>query len=349
MSARISNAAAGLLAAVALGLLAAVAAPALAQAPDTAAVDTLVPGPWKWGSKVGLGVTQSSYTSNWSGGDRGSMAWVLSGDVTAERQFTRKYRTTNRLALSYGQTSQQVPSDGDPNQLVWDEPIKSSDFILLEHTSLFTLGGFVDPYFGFHMDTQFRDLSNPLGEILFNPIKLKETIGAARVIEKSEKSEFITRLGFGFRQTFGKSFVDDVTLEKASFSSNDGGFEWQTTMKQPLLTERVLYEGGLLVFAPVFYSKSDALQEFDDLDLLDEDVADYWRVPDVTFINSFTTNVTKVIRVNLLMHFVYDKFDTKADVDAAVASGNPDEIARNIRKAGQFKEVLSLGLTYSFF
>jgi hypothetical protein len=32
-----------------------------------------------------------------------------------------------------------------------------------------------------------------------------------------------------------------------------------------------------------------------------------------------------------------------------VASGTPDEIARNIRKAGQFKQVLSLGLTYNLF
>jgi hypothetical protein len=330
-----------------LGLLLAV--PALAQAPDTTAVDTLAPGPWKVGSKVGLGVTQSSYTSNWSGGDRGSMAWVLTGDVTPEKRFTRKYRQTNRLALSYGQTSQQVPSDGDPNKLVWNEPVKSSDYILFEHLSLFTLGSYLDPYFGFHLDSQFRDLSNPIGEINFNPIKLKETVGIARVIEKTEKSEFITRLGFGCRQTFGKSFADPVTKEKVSFSSNDGGFEWQTTMKHPVLQERVLYEGGLLVFAPLFYSKSDALQQFDDLNLLTDDVAGYWQVPDVNFINSFTTNVTKVITVNLLLHFVYDKFDTKANVDAAVAGGTPDEIARNIRKAGQFKQVLSLGLTYNLF
>ena len=330
--------------AAALGLLLAASAPAFGADPDT-----LAPGPWKWGSKVGVNITQSAYTSNWSGGDRGSMAWVLNGDVSAERQFTRQYRHKDRLALSYGQTSQQVPSDGDPARLVWDEPIKSSDLILFEHVSLFTLQKYLDPYFGFHLDSQFRDLSNPIGEINFNPIKLKETAGFAHVFEKTEKSEFVSRLGFGFRQTFGKSFVDPATKEKESFSSNDGGFEWQTTMKRPLLQERVLYEGGLLVFAPLFYSKSDALQQFDDLNLLSDDVAGYWKVPDVNFINSFTTNVTKVITVNLLLHFVYDKFDTKANVDAAVASGTPDEIARNIRKAGQFKQVLSLGLTYNLF
>lgn len=324
--------------------LAALASPVLAAEPDT-----LAPGPWKWGSKVGLSVTQSSYTSNWSGGDRGSMAWVLSGQVSAERQFTRRYRMTNTLSLDYGQTSNQVPSESDPNRLVWDRPSKSSDLILFEHLSLFTLERVIDPYFAFRLDSQFRDLSNPVGEINFNPIKMRETAGFAHVFEKTDKAEFITRAGFGLRQTLGRSFTDSTGSKTEGFSSTDGGLEWDTVMKRPLLDERVLYEGGLNVYAPLFYSKSDALKQFDQLGLIDEEVADYWKVPEVSFVNTFTTHVTKLIKVNLLLHFVYNKFDTKADVDAALASGTPDEIARNIRKAGQFKQVLALGISYTLF
>ena len=272
--------------------------------------------------------------------------------VRVEATLAENFRDLTQascIAQSAVEIARALIQDDDPSYDGPDERWAQFETLAALSPRFFPEGHFTGRIFDENSKFNPNGVVDSYGNLNLNPIKLKETAGFARVFEKTEKSEFVSRLGFGFRQTFGKSFVDPATKEKESFSSNDGGFEWQTTMKRPLLQERVLYEGGLLVFAPLFYSKSDALQQFDDLNLLSDDVAGYWKVPDVNFINSFTTNVTKVITVNLLLHFVYDKFDTKANVDAAVASGTPDEIARNIRKAGQFKQVLSLGLTYNLF
>lgn len=309
------------------------------------------PGPWKFGAVTGLNVSQSSFSSNWSGGDRGSIVWVLNSDLTADRQFSKKFNLANRLQLAYGQTSRQTANaDGD---LVWDTPDKTTDLIAFESTGRFTLDRWADPYAALRMDSQFEDQSSPLGVVRFNPVKLKETAGLARVLFKTDDSEGITRFGLGFRQTIARS-IDAATLERQRFTSNDGGLEWQTNITRPVLEKKVLYKGQLLVFVPVFYSKSDALDQFDAAAIAAfpgrEAVADFWRSPDVSFQNNFSASITKYLVVNLYAQLVYDKFDSAANVDPAKPLGDQIvEVDRNIRKAGQFKETLSLGLTYRLF
>ena len=309
------------------------------------------PGPWKFGAVAGLNVSQSSFSSNWSGGDRGSIVWVLNSDLNADRQFSKKFNLANRLQLAYGQTSRQTSNaDGD---LVWDTPDKTTDLIAFESTGRFTLERWADPYAALRMDSQFEDQSSPLGVVRFNPVKLKETAGLARVLFKTEDSEGLVRFGLGFRQTLARS-IDPVTLERQRFTSNDGGLEWQTNVARPVLDKKVLYKGQLMVFLPVFYSKSSALEDFDAAAIAAfpgrEAVADYWRAPDVSFQNNFSASITKYLSVNLYAQLVYDKFDSAANVDPAKPLA--DQIAvvdRNVRKAGQFKETLSLGLTYRLF
>jgi hypothetical protein len=324
------------------------ATPAFAQ--DTTAIQ---PGEWRFATTLGLNLAQSSFSSNWAGGDQGSIVWTLLTDATAERQF-QTLNWKNVLQLAYGQTAQQRRDPNDPDRLVWDRPDKTTDLIMFESTGRWALGAYVDPYVALRLDSQFRDQSSPLGEISFNPIKLKESAGIARVLRKTADSEAITRLGFGFRQTMAQSFVDPVTLEKDRFVANDGGIEWQTEVTQPLLAKRVLYKSQLLVFQPVFYSGSDDVEAFDVRAAAafpgHEAVADFWKATDVNWQNTFSAQITKHLGVNLLVQWVYDKFDVAANVDPELPLDVlVAEVDRNVRKAGQFKETLALAFTYALF
>ena len=308
-------------------------------------------GPWKYTSAVGLTLTESAYTSNWAGGDKGTIIWVLNSDLRAERQFSPSYNLSNVLQLAYGQTAQQKADPADPSRIAWGAPDKTTDLIAFESTSRWTLRGFADPYFSFRAESQFSDESNPLGSITLNPIKLKEAAGLARVLAKSEDRELITRVGVGMRQTFGKSFIDPVSLAKASFTSNDGGFEWNTTTVWPMLDKKVTYRASLLVFLPVFYSRSDALTTFDAAAIAADPtrgpVADYWKDPDINFLNTFTAAITKHLEVGLVAQLVYDKFDTAANVDNSLPlSVLIPEIDKNVRRVGQFKQTLNIALRY---
>jgi len=312
------------------------------------------PGPWKYTSAVGLTLTESAFTTNWAGGDKGTIVWVLNSDLRAERQVHPHYNISNLLQLAYGQTASQIVDPASPSHIAWSTPDKTTDLIAFESTSRWTLRGLADPYFGLRAESQFSDESNPLGSITLNPIKLKEAAGVARVLSKTADRELITRVGFGFRQTFGKSFVDPVTLAKASFTSNDGGFEWNTTATWPMLEKKVVYRGSLLVFMPVFYSKSDALTTFDAAAIAADPsrrpVAGYWKEPDVNFMNTFTASITTHLAVGLVAQLVYDKFDTAANVDNNLPlSVLVPEIDKNVRKVGQFKQTLNVSIKYQLF
>lgn len=312
------------------------------------------PGPWKFGSVSTLNLSQSQFSTNWSGGDRGSLVWVASAASTAERQFSTRFNLSNSLLLAYGQTAQQVTDPADPAQRIWDSPDKTTDQILFESTGRFTLASFADPYLGLRVESQFQDQSDPTRSLTLNPIRLKESAGLARIIEKTEDRELITRLGVGFRQTIARAFVDPTGEATRSFTTNDGGLEWQTTMSRPLLEKKVLYKGQLLVFQPVFFSNSSALEEFDAAAIIAqpgrENVADFWKAPDIDLQNTFSAQITKTVGVNLFVQWRYDKFDAATSVDSTQPiAAQIAAVDRGIRKAGQFKEVLALSLSYRLF
>jgi hypothetical protein len=156
------------------------------------------PGPWKYSGTLGVNAAQSAFSDNWRGGDKGSIVWVASANFTMQRQYSLKYNLSNSLKLAYGQTSRQVADPNDPNGLTWDRPLKSTDALAFESLSRWTLNKFADPFFSFNAESQFRDESSPLGTIWLNPIKLKETAGIARVIEKTEDSEVLS-LGLNYQ------------------------------------------------------------------------------------------------------------------------------------------------------
>lgn len=320
------------------------------------AQEVVEPGPWKYTGTSALNLTQSTYTKNWSGGDRGQIAWVLNFDLGAERQFHPGFNLANSLKVAFGQTSEQnLDANGD---LAWDHPDKSTDQILFESLARFTGPRRFDPYVSLRAESQFRDESyGDLGALTLNPVKLKEAAGVSRMLRKTEDSELLTRLGFGARQTFGRGLRLDSSTQAViedQFTANDGGFEWQTDVVQPMFDKKIEFKAQLLVFQPVFYSKAEALEDYDALavaaDPGHESVADFWKSTDVNLQSTFTSKITKYLQVVLYAQLIYDKFDTAANVDLALPFADlTNEVNKNVRKAGQFKETLALGLTYTMF
>src|SRR5262245_13287558 len=179
------------------------AAAMLALAPAARAAEDVTPGPWKYETTLGLNLAQSAFSSNWAGGDNGSVVWILSTDSRMERQFSTKFNLTNTLLLSYGQTMKQE-ANAAKTARVWQTPDKTTDQMDFESVGRWTLGRKFDPYAAFSARSQFRDESDPRGAIQFNPIELKESAGLARVFFKTEERECISRLGFALRQTLGQ-------------------------------------------------------------------------------------------------------------------------------------------------
>jgi len=173
--------------------------------------------------------------------------------------------------------------------------------------------------------------------------------------------QVLTRLGFAFRETFARSFSDALGLRQAHFTSQDGGFEWQTELKRPLLEKKVLVTSSLRAFQPVLYSRADALDRVDAALRQAypgrESVAGFWRATDLDWQTDFSAQITKGLGVQLTVQWVYDKFDAAALVDPTLAeSGDPAvraayaaQVDKNVRKAGQFREVLAVAITYRLF
>ena len=321
---------------------------------DAEDTDALEPGPWKFTTIFGLNLSQSAYSSNWAGGDKGQINWVLQGDATAEKQVRHWFNWANLAQLAYGQTAKQVDDDEDANRIVFDVPEKTTDRILLESTGRFTLDSYLDPYAGLRIESQFSDQTDPDRHIGLNPVRFSQAAGVAHAFIKTDEQEFISRIGLGARQVFSRAFVDTFSTNTRSFTNVDGGVEWLTTVLQPFWDKSVVYRGRLLVFYPVFFSDSDDLKDFDAAamasDPMRESVQDFWRAPDMNFQNTFTAQITKYLNVNLYIEWVYQKYDRSVDLNPQ----NPieDQIKKvdaGIRKAGQFKQTLALGLTYQLF
>jgi hypothetical protein len=332
----------------------------VAQTPALAADGPAAPGPWKYGAIVGLNLSQSAFSDNWAGGDKGTINWVANADLSAERQFSRKFHLANTLELAYGQTSTQGPDEANPGEKKWSRPDKTTDRVFFESLGRFTLGGWVDPYVSGQIESQFADESNPIGRLLFNPVKFTESGGVAKVFHSDEKSEFKSRLGFGFRQSVARAFVDATGDDTERFTTHDGGIEFQTDAKKPLLDDKVLYTGRFKLFWPFFFSQEGDLEDFDALALAadpnHEAISEFWKDPDIDFLNTFSAEITSWMSVNLLVQWVYDKYDASTNVDLADWDApDPekrqailDEILGGVRKSGQFKQTLAIGLSHRF-
>jgi hypothetical protein len=251
----------------------------------------------------------------------------------------------------------------DNGERAWDKPEKSTDLIDFETIFLFTLGWVVDPYASGRFESQWQDVTlittendtTPGPSLFLNPLKFKESGGVARRFIQEEDRELISRVGFTFRQSYRRFYVDPrMSDETTSETTNDGGFEWITDYKTNVLQEKVAWTTKLTVYQPVFYSFSDRFDDVPEDSLLaaglPADVKDYPRAVDMSWENIFTSQITSYLSVNLYVMWLYDKYDNTVP-PVLTADGlleNPDDVRAAIRKGGQFKQTLSIGLTYRF-
>ncbi len=343
------------------GLSIGVSTPAPAQ--DDGSKRVLEIGKWYPELEGGLNLTQSAYSDNWAGGDKGSIVWTLIANARAENKLSEKMHWDNTLKLAFGQTHGQ--STDDRGGRSWDRPEKSTDLIDFESLMRFTLGSPIDPFVAVGVSSQFQDASDELGRnISFNPITISETVGIAHVFIDEEERSLQSRLGFAFHQNIRRFFdtsdpADDFTIYE---NSSDGGVEWITEYDTKVLEDRVTWATALRVYQPVFYSAQDDFDAFTAADLtrdvdgvelrIPSDVADYTLAADVAWENIFSTQITKIIAVSLYTQLVYDKYDNTVvpiyDDAGALTDESAIKIEQAVRKKGQFKQTLALGLTYRF-
>jgi hypothetical protein len=317
------------------------------------------PGPWKYETLASLNLTQSAFSGNWSGGDLGSIAWVARANLAANRQISQSFRWENGLKLAYGETADQVQDPDNPGKNEWAKGEKNEDQIQLDSVGRFTAGRVLDPYAALRGESQFVNEDDPRGSFTLDPIKISESAGFARAFVQEEKREVIARLGFALRQTFAQRFTDSSGANKERFDTNDGGIEFRTNASYPLLGEKIIYKGEVYALWSLFFSESDALKSFDQLAEQAypgrEDIQDFWKVPDVNWQNQFTSDLTSWLNVNFFFQLVYDKFDTATKVhgsfdptDPAAADAAIQEVDAGVRKSGQWKQTLAIGLQYRF-
>ncbi len=347
-----------------LGLVLFVAWAAPAGAEDAAKDGKRVLEPGKWYPLLegGLLLTQSSYSTNWNGGDKGAMSWTATLNGALENQVSVKANWLSTLKLAYGQTHQQVVSTVD-GERSWDRPEKSNDLIDLESILRLTLGGYVDPFASVRFESQFQDLTDPLGRRLsFNPLKFKESAGIARKFIDQPDHQLLSRLGFTFRQSSRQVFQNEVDrndLSTETQGTNDGGLELINDYKTKLAGGKIAWSGKLGFYQALFYSGDDEFDLLTATELegpgpgernLPTDVADYVKMVDVDWENEFSSQLTKLISVKLYTRLVYDKYDNSVlpVVSDDRRLQNREALRTAIRKTGQFKQTLALGLTYRF-
>jgi hypothetical protein len=283
------------------------------------AVLVLMPGmpsraeSWAPSLDANLTLTENAYSDNWVGGETGALSWVFNANALAERQLHEKIHNRNTLKLSFGQVHTQ-----DRATDRWASPEKSTDLIDVETVFRFTLGGFVDPFAAWRLESQFLDASDPAKDRLLNPLTLTESFGIASVLMDEEKRDWTARLGMGLRQHIDRDALSDAAADdRETRTTTDAGAEFVSELVTPLAQNRITLTSKLIVFRALFYSESDELEGLPN--------EDYWKAPDVNFENTFTAGITNYLMVSLYIQLLYDK---------------------EIDLAGRFKQTLSLGLTY---
>jgi hypothetical protein len=308
----------------------------------------------------GINLTQSAYSDNWVGGDKGSIVWTAILNGLLENQLSEKVNWWNQLKLAFGQTHTQDVDANEPRTRFWEKPEKSTDLIDYETIFRFTLDGPLDPFVAGRFESQFQDASDPLGRnLVLNPLRFKEGVGVARKFIDEEERQLLSRLGFSLRQGVRRIFVsstDPMNTDTETESETDGGIEWVTDYKTRILEDRVSWTSKLTVYQPVFYSGKSDLEDVAEDALrdvgLDPDVADFTTEIEFDFENIFTTQITKLISVNLYTRWLYDKYDNSVvpsvNDDGTIDEDGAASIRGAIRKSGQFKQTLSIGVTYRF-
>ena len=309
-------------------------------------------GRWYPALEGGLNLTQAAYSENWKGGETGSVSWNAFLNGSAENQVSPTLNWLSTMKLLYGQTRrQEVNDNGDRS---WGDAEKSADLIQLESLLRMTRGWAVDPYFSFRFESYFQDVTDPFGRTLWvNPMTFKESAGIARKLYDREKNQLLMRLGATARENYRRFYANDTGTETFSETSWDAGAELIVDHRLEF-DERVSYESRLSVYQPFTWSRNEVFEALGPDSLmaagLSPDITDYATAVDVDFQVSLTTKVTRFVSFNFFVEWLYDKYDNSVVpvLDDNGSLSNPEAVAYSVRKKGQFKQTLGIGLTYTF-
>jgi hypothetical protein len=269
---------------------------------------------WKLQIETSLGVTQSAYSDNWTGGEAGSIIWASGFHGTANRQLSRSWFFGNELTLAFGQTHSQ-----NKDTKRWAVPEKSSDKIRYDGIVRLTRGWVVDPYVAGTFESQFLDASG-MKKRYVNPMDLTETAGMARVLMNVPDIRFLSvRLGAGARENIARMDDPIVPNHTLSKTTTYGGAEFVTALALGSAKTKYSFNSNLTLFQAVFNSEADKLKG--------QPNADYWKTVDVNWDNILRVDVTALLQVSLAWQLLYDK---------------------EISLGGRFKETLALGLAYRY-
>jgi len=307
--------------------------------------------PWDKELTLGLKVLQSSYSDNWNSGEKGSIVWT--GDVAArlEKQYSKNVNWRNTLKLVYGQTTTQ-DRDAQGN-LVWSKPDKTDDIIEVESILRRSAAGGWGPFAAFRFTTLFQDLTDAEGRALnLTPLTFSESLGASKLFVDEEHRRLLTRLGAAYKQNSRRFYPFAApSLATQLATSAELAVEWVTEYRVGALDKRVDWDSKLTVSRPLIYSGKSVFEDgFTSIAVMPADIAAYTTTTDIDWENTFTSQITKVISVKLYVRWVYDKYDNtvKPVVDDTGKLTNEADVLQAVRRAGQFKQTLALGLGYTF-
>ncbi len=256
----------------------------------------------------------NNYSDNWAGEEASSFNWVINGNGNFQKQIYSYLNSSNRVKLSFGQTSSKMKSDS-----LWGDPTKSSDVIDLESIEKITLNWLVDPFAGLRVESQFIDESDTLKACYVNPMRITESFGIARVIYKNMNAEISSRIGAAFKQSLNRNFITDtLNMSRGSDMTNDGGVEFVSDAIIPF-KENATYTGRFSLYKALFYSEANSL-----VGLPNEND---WKMVDAVFDNILSVKIGEYFTMNLNIQVLYDK-----EVDLKT----------------RIKETLGIGINYKF-
>jgi hypothetical protein len=285
--------------------VAAASAQTPSAAPPAAPKDTLLVGDWVTKTKFTLGLTQSAFSSNWTGDEVGSVAWLAGVDFLSDGQWKPSMRVTNSLILAFGQTHQQRE-----DRSRWLAPLKSQDKIEYDGTLRFTLGKYVDPFVGLAFDSQFYQTFAGQTRVL-NPMQFTESAGIAKPIYDTQSRYLVTRIGVAARQRY-----DYFAVAPLDRTSHDAGIEWRTVGRFATAEDKTVFKSELTVYQALFFSAEEA-----EFAVFGED---RWNTTDVRWQNLLSNKLNRWMSLELYFEYLFDE---------------------QLDKAGQFKQTMGVGAT----
>lgn len=245
----------------------------------------------------GVNVSQVEFI-DWAKGGENSIAWTLKGDFILIYK-SENWRFKNQLTAEYGNT--QIGESGA--RVTGNE-------VFMESVLSLNVGWGVDPFVSNMLRTQitkgYNYKTTPEIQIsnFFDPGYITQSIG----FTYDKHSNFTTRMGLAFKETFTKDFTQYSDDPETPLESEDFKFETgleSVTEAKLNLAENIDWKGKLRLFT-----------RFENIDV--------W---DVRWDNEIIAKVNSWLNINFEFILLYEK-------------------AQSLKT--QMKEALQIGITYKF-